>query len=394
MNKTLSVLAAIFVCLPLHALYVEPELKEIPLDRLLANLEKRAKTEPANGDIDQYRAHAEILHHLARTHAMAYASKAGTADPVKTWSGWQGKDPEQPFFGPEPAHVPYNKVTEARDATTTKIANAHLKAAIDTYRKALAAKPNDATIKLGFAWCRDQAGEKADATALYREVAAAAWEKESKSGGGLGNFLYVETTGYLIPLLDAAKNADEIAVIKRRKEKLLSIPRPVTPLVVPVGQRTELDALVNLDARVRFDLDGTGRQLEWPWITNAAAWLVFDPQHSGKITSAIQMFGSRSFLLFCADGYQALALLDDNADGAISGTELAGLALWRDANSDGISDAGEVRPVASHGITSLSTRGQPHASGLPYCPAGVIFKDGTTRPTYDLILESRAPLKD
>ena len=386
MTKALPLLIlAILASLPAHGMYPQPELKDIPLQRLLTNLVKRAKAEPAN---------KEVLHQLARTHAMAYASKLGDADAVKTWSGWDGKKTDQPWFGYEPPHVPYSKNVQADDGKKAEIAKAHLATAIETYRKALAVQPTDTTIKLGLAWCQDQAGEKSAAVALYREVAVAAWETESKSQGGLGNFVYVETVGYLIPLLDPAKSADEIALIKERKEKLLALPRAITPLVIPVGDRDTLDALVDREASVRFDLDGTGRQLEWPWITNAAAWLVFDPQNSGKITSAIQMFGSRSFLLFCSDGYAALALLDDNQDGVISGSELTALALWRDRNADGISDPGEVRPVASYGITSLSTHGQQHETGVPYCPVGVTFKDGTTRPTYDLILQSRRPGSD
>ena len=120
-----------------------------------------------------------------------------------------------------------------------------------------------------------------------------------------------------------------------------------------------------------------------------AAWLVFDPKETGKITSSIQMFGSRSFLLFCSDGYEALSLLDDDRDGSIVGAELTGLALWNDRNSNGISDPGEVKPVADHGISALSARAQKHSSGMPYAPEGVTFKDGTTRPTYDLILTSK-----
>lgn len=270
-----------------------------------------------------------------------------------------------------------------------EIAKAHLAKAIEVYTQAQSAKPDDTTIKLGLAWCQDQSGDKEAAKVRYREVAASAWEKESKSHGGLGNFLYVETVGYLIPLLDPAKDAAEIATMNERKEKLLSLPRAMTPIIVPLGHSDELSALVNRDARVRFDLDGTGRQLEWQWITKDAAWLVFDPQKSGKVTSAIQMFGNRSFLLFCRDGYEALALLDDNHDGMITNSELKGLSLWRDLNSDGICEANEVRPVAEYGIQSLSTQGQPHSSGIPFCPTGVTFKDGTTRPTYDVILQSR-----
>ncbi|MCE9610950.1 MAG: hypothetical protein K8R23_12210 [Chthoniobacter sp.] len=380
MNKILSLLLiAIVLCLPAFGMYIMPELKDLPLERLIKNLTERTQAEPGNSD---------ALHQLARTHAMAYARKIGDAEPVKAWNGSQGKDPQQPFFGFDGPHVPFNQVAPTAEAQKAATAKAHLAKAIEVYEKALAAKPADPTIKLGLAWCRDQAGEKLAAMTLYRGVAAVAWEKENKSLGGLGNFLYVETVGYLIPLLDPARNADEIAVMKQRQEKLLALPRAVTPLIIPVGKDNDINALVNRHARVHFDLDATGRQLAWPWITKDAAWLVFDPQNSGKVTSAIQMFGSRSFLLFCRDGYQALALLDDNGDGVLSGPELAALALWRDTNADGLSDPGEVRPVADYGITTLSTHGQPHDAGFPFCPTGVTFKDGTTRPTYDLILQS------
>jgi hypothetical protein len=357
------------------------ETQNIPLKRLIENLTGKAKAEPAN---------PEVLHQLARVHAIAYSNKLGDADAVKSWTGWKNDEPEQPWFYPESPHVPFHKVTDTSDAEKLAAAKAHLATAIGTYKKALAAKPDDTTIMLGLAWCQDQAGETTAAITGYRKVAAAAWKKESKSHGGLGNFLFVETAGYLIPLLDTTKDSAEIAELNERKQKLLALPRAVTPIVIPVSNdASSLESLVDPSARVRFDLDGTGRQLEWPWITPNAAWLVFDPKQTGKITSSIQMFGNRSFLLFCNDGYESLSLLDDDANGSISGSELGGLALWRDLNSNGISDPGEVKPVSEYHITSLSTTRRTHPSGIPYSERGVTFEDGSTRPTYDLILESK-----
>ncbi len=375
----LAILSCLF--LPAFGLYVQPEIKDVPLKRLLANLTARVEAKP--GD-------ASAHHHLARAHAMAYARKLADAEAVKSWAGWQGKGPLQPWFGFEPPHLPFQKVAATNDPGKLKAARAHLAAAIASYRKALAAKP-DTTIKLGLAWCRDQAGNKKAALAGYRDVAAAAWKSENKSGaGGLKPFVFVETAGYLLPLLDATTDAAEIKDIEARRKKLLALPRAVTPLVVPLtAHATDLASLIDSEARVRFDLDGTGRQLEWPWIAPSSAWLVYDPRNTGRITSALQMFGTRSFLLFCSDGYEALALLDDDRDGSLRGPELKGLALWRDRDADGISSSGEVKPVTEFGITSLSTRGEPHQSGIPYSPAGVTFDDGTTRPTYDLVLESR-----
>ncbi len=179
-------LLAITACLSqqLLGMYMQVETQDVPLERLIVNITDKAKAEPAN---------AEALHQLARIHAIAYSNKLGEADPVKSWTGWQKKDPEQPWLGYQPPHVPYNKVTPTEDDRKLEAAKAHLATAIETYKKALAAKPDDTTIMLGLAWCQDQAGEKEAAIAGYRKVAAAAWEKESKSDGGFGNFLYVET---------------------------------------------------------------------------------------------------------------------------------------------------------------------------------------------------------
>lgn len=363
---------------PLSAMYMPVEIRNIPIRRLIENLSEKAKADPSN---------PETLHQLARVHAIAYSSKLDDAALVEVTE----KTPDKPWFGNSPPHVPHRQITETTEEPKLEAAKAHLAAAIANYKMALAAKPGDATILLGLAWCQDQAGEKQAAIAGYRKVAAAAWEEESTSTGGLGNFRYVETADYLIPLLDKDKDAAEIKELTARKETLLALPRMVTPIIVPVGDdAVNLDALVDQNARVRFDLDGTGRQLEWPWITTNAAWLVFDPQQTGKITSSVQMFGSRSFLLFCADGYEALSLLDDDADSSISGFELSGLALWRDLNSNGVSDPGEVKPVFEYGISSLSTKCQTHPSGIPYSAEGVTLTNGGSHPTYDLILKSAA----
>src|SRR5262249_4614643 len=144
-------------------------------------------------------------------------------------------------------------------------------------------------------------------------------------------------------------------------------------------------------ARVAFDADGSGLKKRWTWLTPKAGWLVYDPSHKGNVTSALQMFGGVSFWTFWDNGYQALALLDDNHDGELTGPELDSLAIWHDANGDGVCDPGEVRPLSYYGIVAISCRGEARADAD--CPAfarrGVRFADGRTRPTFDLILRPR-----
>jgi hypothetical protein len=101
------------------------------------------------------------------------------------------------------------------------------------------------------------------------------------------------------------------------------------------------------------------------------------------------MFGSVTFWLFWENGYHALRSLDDNGDGALEGKELEGLALWRDANSNGIAEQDEVKPLGDWGIVSLSCRHEKSTTNPAYVatsPEGVTFADGRTRPTYDVVL--------
>ena len=243
--------------------FARPELEDVPLQRILENLSKKAEEAPDD---------AATNHHLARTHAMAFAKKIGDEDVVKAWQGWGKKDPLSPWFGYQPKFVPFGEVKEIDDAEKSELAKAHLESAIAYYRKALEAKPDEHKIKLGLAWCLTQNGDNEAAIPLLRVVATAAWEKESKSRGTFGPILYVETADYLAPLLDKEKDADELADMEKKKQKLLALPRAVTPIVVPLADDMDPNSLIDREARVRFDLDGSGRTPEWQWITKDAAW--------------------------------------------------------------------------------------------------------------------------
>jgi hypothetical protein len=100
------------------------------------------------------------------------------------------------------------------------------------------------------------------------------------------------------------------------------------------------------------------------------------------------MVGAVTFWIFWDNGYQALAALDSDGDGALTGGELGGLAIWQDANSNGISEPGEVKPLAKHRITRLECDYQTHPTGIPFHPRGATFTDGSTRPTFDWTAEA------
>ena len=102
---------------------------------------------------------------------------------------------------------------------------------------------------------------------------------------------------------------------------------------------------------------------------------MFDPYDTSRITSGLQLFGNVTFWLFWNTGYDALQALDDDGDELLREEELAGLAVWRDANADGVSHPGEVVSLVAAGIIELSTRhvgeDEDDDDVLAYAPLGV-----------------------
>ncbi len=376
MNRFVALAVVLAVVAPAPAIFLRPDLEKVPVARLIENLEKAVKDDPKK---------PEPLLNLARAHAMAFAKKADELETNKRGGGL--------WFGYEPALVPFGKVEKTDDKEMTAAAKAHLDSAVKLYTQAVELDGKNLKARIGQAWVTEQAGQKDDAVKLYRKLIADAWETEKKlEHVGLGGHTVTgEAAGYLIPMLDAEKDKDEIADLKAKGEKLKKLPRPVTPIAVPLKAGLSAADLEDRAAAVAFDADGTGAK-KWSWITPDAAWLVYDPKAAGKIGSGLQLFGNVTFWMFWSDGYAALRALDDDRDGQVSGKELAGLALWHDANGNGVSDPGEVKPLAEYGITAVSCKAEvlkSHPDKIAYSPAGVTFTDGTTRPTFDLILQAK-----
>ena len=373
-----AVLAILFLLYaPARALFVRPDLEKVPVERLVKNLEDLAQKEPKN---------AQVRFNLARVHAMAYALKSDTCEVNK-------RQPNSAWFGNTPPAIPF-KTIDAKDKEKLEEAKKHLQKAIATYQDTLKIQAENLPAQLGLAWCVEQTGDKIEAIKAYRKVIETGWEKEGKLTRGPlgGNFITKEAAGYLIPLMDGQKDADEITTLKERIAKLSKLPRPVTPIAIPLKDALTWRDLEDPNASVPFDVDGTGLAKRWTWVTKDGGWLVYDPHKTGKITSGLQLFGNVTFWCFWDNGYEALRCLDDNGDGVLSGKELDGLAIWHDANGNGICEPGEVRPLSDYGIVAISCEYQTdsqHPDRIVFSPRGVMFRDGTTRPTYDLILRQR-----
>jgi tetratricopeptide (TPR) repeat protein len=368
--KTIAFVAMLLVGFTLHvfAIPMFVEVEKVPTGRLITNLTKRVQAYPKD---------PELHYALARVHCWAYAQGQTEFD-VKKKDGTL-------FLGYfDAGQLPPRTVNVESDT----VAKQHLTNAIDYYQKAVTLNSNHWAAQLGLAWCLDQSGDKKDALIQYRKAFELSWQREKPRDHLFYASITEETINYMLPLLDMKKDAAEIARLNSIKRELQRKGRAVTPIVIPLEANADLSELVNVNAAVPFDLDGSGVKRPWGWITPKAGWLVYDRGGRDAITSGLQMVGGVTFWIFWQNGYHALAALDDNGNGILRANELKGLAIWQDSNANGISEPGEVRPVREWGIIELSCAYTTHATGIPYSAQGVRLADGGIRPSFDWIARS------
>lgn len=121
-----------------------------------------------------------------------------------------------------------------------------------------------------------------------------------------------------------------------------------TPISLLWGDRVDI---MKIATRTKFPLNPelSGKWFEWR-ASGYSPLVVWDPDSTGKITEASQLFGTSTWGKKWSNGYEALATLDANHNGWLEGTELKSIALWFDFNQDGISDKDEVKGLASEGV--------------------------------------------
>jgi len=215
--------------------------------------------------------------------------------------------------------------------------------------------------------------------------------RQFKPMSGLRSLVSFEAGNSFVRLSDVDSQDQELQKIlkevKTGLDKLDKIPesRIVTPVIFSLEQNKKLRELLESQKPVQFDLDGDGLKETWPWVKPTTGILVWDPENKAQITSGIQLFGSVSWWMFYEDGYKALNALDDNRDGTLTESELDGIRVWFDRNSNGISEKDEVVNLNELQIISIGTIATGTQNGMSLCETGIKFSDGKTIATYDWI---------
>lgn len=108
-----------------------------------------------------------------------------------------------------------------------------------------------------------------------------------------------------------------------------------------------------------FDHSNDGIRTATGWINKDDGLLVYDRNGDGVVNNGGELFGDNTLLKNserAANGYQALAELDENSDGKVDAADsaFAKLRVWRDLNQDGISQEGELLTLNEAKVKALN----------------------------------------
>lgn len=147
------------------------------------------------------------------------------------------------------------------------------------------------------------------------------------------------------------KDVDDI---KKKYKTAETIPSPIA--LDLDGDGVETTAVT---AGTHFDHAADGFAEATGWIAADDGLLVRDINGNGTIDSGKELFGSETLLAGgtkAANGFEALRELDSNQDGKVDtiDVDFASLRVWKDANGNGLTDAGELLALVDAGVQSIN----------------------------------------
>jgi len=149
-----------------------------------------------------------------------------------------------------------------------------------------------------------------------------------------------------------------------------------TPLVIDFSGTGTIATLSADQAPAQFAMGPNGEMLSSGWITPSSGFLVRDLNSNGRVDNIDELFGGN-----VGDAFNALRSYDTNGDGVIDSKD-AGygrLSVWRDLNSNKVTDPGEFMTVAAAGVVSISLA---HTDTWQYDAAGnAVYEHGSVRLT-------------
>ena len=160
-----------------------------------------------------------------------------------------------------------------------------------------------------------------------------------------------------------------------------------TPVVLDLdGDGIEL---LNRSAGVTFDWLGNGEGQETGWAGSDDGFLVYDYNHDRMVTEADEL-SLRDYKEGAVTDLEGLQAFDTNEDGSLTGDDVEwnSFGVWRDANSNGVTDDGEFFSLDELNITSVNLQSDDdfhmENGNVVYGSATYETSDGTTHEVGDV----------
>ena len=133
-----------------------------------------------------------------------------------------------------------------------------------------------------------------------------------------------------------------------------------SPLVVDLDGDGKIET-VSTDGNIHFDFDSNQKIENSGWIGKNEGFLVRDINGNGQIDNGTEMFGNHTVLQNgknAVNGFEALKDLDSNGNGKFDAEDDAWsqVKVWRDTNTNGIVDSGELLTLEQAGIESINLK--------------------------------------
>ena len=136
-----------------------------------------------------------------------------------------------------------------------------------------------------------------------------------------------------------------------------TIAPPRDPLIIDFGQAGI--TLTSLEDGVNFDLDNNTFAEKTAWIGTEDGFLALDKNNNGVIDNGGELFGDEFVMdngKISSTGFEALISLNSNDDNIINKDDIKynELLIWVDANNNGNTDSGELKPITEYGINEIN----------------------------------------
>ncbi|MDE2442729.1 MAG: hypothetical protein KGP14_17080, partial [Betaproteobacteria bacterium] len=215
---------------------------------------------------------------------------------------------------------------------------------------------------------------------------------------GLRSSYSVVTVNGAVTVVDNAPNADgndgtdTISSIEQLVFKNGETASVISPIILDLDGKG-VKTLTSAQSRATFDLNGDGQRDDTSWIGGTEGFLFLDRDGNGTLSGANEMSFTDD-VPGAASDLAGLRAFDSNGDGRLSAddAQFAQFKVWRDANSNGTVDRGEVLSLDAAGVKAINLTGTAVNAATAFGDVAVVAKgsyertDGTSMEFLDAAL--------